>query len=74
MTLREKTGFKQTIPLRDPVISYQARGSVDQEENSDGSEKSVSFVQVHGICTYEKSLFVTGACTVRPNQFFNFLE
>lgn len=23
------------------------------------SEKSASFVQVHGICTYEKSLFVT---------------
>ena len=30
-----------------------------QEKNSDRSEKSASFVQVHAICTYEKSLFVT---------------
>ena len=30
-----------------------------QEENSDGSEKSASFVLVHGICTYDNSLFVT---------------
>ena len=30
-----------------------------QGKNSDGSEKSASFVQVHAICTYEKSLFVT---------------
>ena len=28
-------------------------------KNSDGSEKSASFVQVHAICTYEKSHFVT---------------
>ena len=28
-------------------------------KNSDGSEKSASFVQVHAICTNEKSLFVT---------------
>ena len=30
-----------------------------QEKNSDRSEKSASFVQVHAICTYNKSLFVT---------------
>ena len=30
-----------------------------QEKNSDRSEKSASFVQVHAICTYKKSLFVT---------------
>ena len=38
-----------------------------QEKNSDGSEKSASFVQVHAICTYEKSLFVTdvAAGTIR---------
>ena len=30
-----------------------------QERSSDGSEKSASLIQVHGICTYEKSLFVT---------------
>ena len=38
-----------------------------QEKNSDGSEKSVSFVEVHVICTYEKSLFVTdvAAGTIR---------
>ena len=38
-----------------------------QEKNSDGSEKSASFVQVHAICTYEKSPFVTdvAAGTIR---------
>lgn len=30
-----------------------------QERSSDGSEKSASLIQVDGICTYEKSLFVT---------------
>ena len=30
-----------------------------QEKNSDRSEKSASFLQVHAICTYKKSLFVT---------------
>ena len=30
-----------------------------QERSADGSEKSASFIQVHRICTYEKSLFVT---------------
>ena len=30
-----------------------------QEKNSDGSQRTASFVQVHGICSYEKSIFVT---------------
>lgn len=30
-----------------------------QERSSDGSEKSASLIQVDGICTYKKSLFVT---------------
>ena len=30
-----------------------------QEKNSDGSQRTASFVQVHGICSYEKSIFIT---------------
>ena len=36
-----------------------------QEKTSEGSEKSASFVQVHAICTYEKSLFVTDVAACR---------
>ena len=52
-TDREDRQVKEYNPEKNAVTV------IIEEENSDGSEKSASFVQVHGICTYEKSLFVT---------------
>ena len=55
-TDREDRQVKEYNPEKNAVTVIIGSG---QEENSDGSEKSASFVQVHVICTYEKSLFVT---------------
>ena len=62
--------FGRNIVFKDPkdrqIKEYNPEKNAEtvivgsgQEKNSDGSEKSASFVQVHGICTYKKSLFVT---------------
>ena len=60
----ENRQVKEYNPEKNTVIVVIGSG---QEKNSDGSEKSASFVQVHAICTYEKSLFVTdvAAGTIR---------
>ena len=55
-TDREDRQVKEYNPEENAVTVIIGSG---QEENSDSSEKSASFVQVHGICTYKKSLFVT---------------